>query len=102
MLPHPYRLEKAGRELVTAHIAVKVTPNVDRALTKQLCALLSSQRYRRCSLFLATRPYGAGRRCNYPGYRGLSPKLAVMDSVVSCTTHFVLKKSTERRPSAQS
>ncbi|HHT73633.1 MAG TPA: Lrp/AsnC family transcriptional regulator [Firmicutes bacterium] len=86
--------EKAGRELVTAHIAVKVTPQRGSGFDQTALRIAEFPEVQ--AVFLVSGDFDLmvlveGATIQDIA-RFVSTKLAVMDSVVSCTTHFVLKK----------
>ncbi|MGI6150134.1 MAG: Lrp/AsnC family transcriptional regulator [Limnochordia bacterium] len=86
--------EKTDRELVTANIAVKVTPQRGHGFDQT--ALRIAEFPEVDAVFLVSGDFdllvmveGATIK---DIARFVATKLAVMDSVESCTTHFVLKK----------
>lgn len=86
--------EKADRDVVTAHIAVKVTPQRGSGFDQTALRIAEFPEVQ--AVFLVSGDFdlmvlveGATIK---DIARFVSTKLAVMDTVVSCTTHFVLKK----------
>jgi len=86
--------EKADRDVVTAHIAVKVTPQRGSGFDQTALRIAEFPEVQ--AVFLISGDFdlmvlveGATIK---DIARFVSTKLAVMDTVVSCTTHFVLKK----------
>src|SRR5690554_4606781 len=84
--------EKTERELVTAQIAVKVTPQRGHGFDQT--ALRISEFPEVQAVFLFSGEFDlmvlVEGKTMQDIARFVSTKLAVMDSVVSCTTHFVL------------